>query len=543
MFYNLMAGFTLGLLGQIFYQFTAPTLLWFSLLSLFAAIVAWREKAGGRQAARFFLFLSLFITLFVLGALRVYLAEATNIVSPLATQVGQPVEIIGKVAREPDVRERSLQLFVEIGEELILVRTERYQAVSYGDIVSVSGRLEKPEPFETDLGRTFNYPGYLKAQGVGYLISFASIEVLESGRGHLILTLLFRFKHSFMSNIESLIPEPQVGLGEGLLLGVKQALGRELEIAFRQTGIIHIVVLSGYNVMLVVLFVTYVFAFLFGLRLRIIFGLLAITGFALMVGLSATVARASLMAGLALLALAFGRTYEVTRALFLAGAVMLIFNPYLIAYDVGFQLSFLATLGLILLAPHIEGRLALTPTLFGIREFVTATVATQIFVLPLLLYQIGEFSVVAVAVNVLVLPMVAVAMLLTFAAGLLAYLSFTLAGPMAFLAHLSLTYIIVICEGFADLPFAAFLVPAFPFWLVPLAYAGLGYWLWLRRDSIPTTDRYGDIAERLFHRLLPSAKNSRLAGWTIEEVTTVKVRSTAYKETIIKQTELPKFFR
>jgi competence protein ComEC len=117
----------------------------------------------------------------------------------------------------------------------------------------------------------------------------------------------------------------------------------------------------------------------------------------------------------------------------------------------------------LLVAPHIESRLMHVPTAIGIREFLTATLATQIFVMPILLYQIGQFSVVSVLVNVLVLPMVPVAMFLTFIAGMIVFVSHTLAMPVAFLAHLSLSYIITVATFFASLPFASFVVPAFPF--------------------------------------------------------------------------------
>lgn len=84
----------------------------------------------------------------------------------------------------------------------------------------------------------------------------------------------------------------------------------------------------------------------------------------------------------------------------------------------------------------------------------------------------------AVIVNVLVLPMVPVAMLLTFLTGLVAFVSMSLAVPLAFVTHLSLTYIIVLAEWFALLPFASFTVPAFSFWLVPVGYAIIALFLW-----------------------------------------------------------------
>jgi competence protein ComEC len=200
--------------------------------------------------------------------------------------------------------------------------------------------------------------------------------------------------------------------------------------------------------------------------------------FALLVGLGATVVRASVMASLLLIMGFTGHVYIVQRGLFLAGVLMLIWNPYLLAFDIGFQLSFLATFGLILLSSYLAEWLAMVPSFIGIREFLIATLATQLFVLPLLLYQMGEFSVVSVIVNVLVLPMVPVAMLLTFLVGMISFISTSLALPFAYAAYLSLSYIIMIAEWFGSLPFAAFSVPPFNFWFVPLGYAAIGWLVW-----------------------------------------------------------------
>ena len=178
-------------------------------------------------------------------------------------------------------------------------------------------------------------------------------------------------------------------------------------------------------------------------------------------------------------------------------------------FDPGFQLSFLATLALILLTPHLEHWLSFVPSFGRIREFLVATLATQLFVMPLLLFSIGELSLVSVIVNVLVLPMVPVAMGLTFVAGVIGMVSSTLALPFAYLAYLSLSYIIVIAEFFSRVPLAAFSVPQFPFWVVVTAYGVLGvgiYYLYQKpaaRAVLPADDT---SAERI----------DDLSDWTIE---------------------------
>jgi len=441
--------------------------------------------------------------------LRFDVATWDTLKNNLATYVGVEVELEGIVSKDPDTRERNTHLQLESvivnGQPTsagVLLYADRSSIFKYGDKIVATGKLQQPKSFVTDLGRTFNYPGYLEAQGLSYVMYYPVVKVVGGDNKNIFIANLLSFKHKFMASLEALVPEPQAGLGEGLLLGVKSALGDELEQVFRRTGIIHIVVLSGYNVMLVLVFVMTILSYFLGVRGRFIFGVLAVTSFALLVGLSATVVRASIMAVLFLVARSTGRSYAVLRALFFAGLLMLVINPYLLVSDPGFQLSFVATFGLILLAPHLEMFFHKVPSFIGIREFLVATIATQIFVLPLLLYQIGEFSVVAVLVNVLVLPMVAVAMLLTFFTGLLGLFSSSLVLPVAYLTHLSLSYILVIATWFAGLSFASYVVPPFPFWVMVLAYIVLGLIVW-------------KVVTR--HKGVKQDEEIALKGWTIED--------------------------
>ncbi|MEM9336882.1 MAG: ComEC/Rec2 family competence protein [Patescibacteria group bacterium] len=454
--------------------------------------------AAGPGPAPYLLVCSLGFLFFSFGVLRVEYAEETSVTS-LAMQVGQEVVLEGEVLREPEQRASSLHVYVDIEDTTILAFTDRYADITYGDRVQVSGQLRAPEAFETDLGRTFNYPDWLRARGVTHTVSFAQVEVIEQAGGNPLIATLLTFKQSLIASFSQAIPEPQAGLGAGLLLGVKQALGEGLESAFRSTGIIHIVVLSGYNVMIVAEAIMRLLAVVLSVRARVVVGIAAIAGFAVMVGLTATVVRASIMAAIVLVARATGRLYATMRALLLAGFVMLLINPYLLLYDPGFQLSFLATMGLILVAPHIEQLIGFVPTRLQVREFVTATISTQIFVLPLLLYLIGEFSVVAVLVNVLVLPMVPLAMGLVFLTGLVGYVSSAAALLLGMIANISLSYIILTAEWFATLPFASYVVPQFPFWVVIVAYAGMGYFLYTKQYR--------------------SRHESLVDGWTIEEET------------------------
>jgi competence protein ComEC len=514
-FYTAIITFSVGVGVATFWEMSSQVIMWLVLLA-FVSLSFWFRSKFTKEITGW-LIISIILAGFTFGTWRTELAKSNFGHSELEKSLGEKIELVGVVAKEPDRRENSLRLFVRVGEDLVLVTTDRYALITYGSEVKVEGKLSKPENFTTEFGRTFNYSGYLLAQGTEYQISFAKVEVINNNLGNPFIAKLLIFKSAFMYQLEKAITEPAVGLGEGLLLGVKQALGEELEDAFRETGIIHIVVLSGYNVMLVVAFVMYVLGYFLSVRLRVIAGIIAIISFALLVGLSATVVRASIMASILLIAQATGRLYLVLRVLLFAGFVMLLFNPLLLIYDVGFQLSFLATLGLILLAPILEQYFSKVPSFAGMRLFLTATIATQIAVLPLLLYQIGQLSAVAIVVNLLVLPMVPVAMLLTFATGMFGFVSSNLAWLVAFPTYWSLTYINNLALWFADLPMASFVVPTFIFYVVPVSYFVMGLIIWLVYRSGKVFFGQSEIGENLLKINKEKKIEDNVADWVIEE--------------------------
>jgi len=239
---------------------------------------------------------------------------------------------------------------------------------------------------------------------------------------------------------------------------------------FRRTGIIHIVVLSGYNITIVAYAIGRLAAFLppvvgFGLSS------LAILGFAMMTGLGATIVRASVMAFLVLFANTIGRGMAITSALILAGFLMLVHNPKILLFDPSFQLSFLATVGLIYFAPPIARRLSFVTEKYQVREVFSATIATQIFVLPLLLYMMGEVSIVALPVNLLILITVPVTMLLGLLVATTGFLSTALSLPFAYAAYFFLSYDLAVVDLFAKIPFASLSISTFPLWIMLIVYA------------------------------------------------------------------------
>jgi competence protein ComEC len=196
-----------------------------------------------------------------------------------------------------------------------------------------------------------------------------------------------------------------------------------------------------------------------------------------MTGGKATAIRAGFMAILMLFARATGRNYDTARALVIVAILMIFLNPFILAFDVSFQLSFMATLAVIFLSPKLEKYFLWLPSFFNLRDIASVTFSAYIFVMPFILYKMGNLSLVALPANVLIIPFIPISMLLGFLSGILGFLWHLLSIPFSFLAYLFLHYQLLIVKFFSQLPFASFTIPNFPLLITILIYIYFIYFL------------------------------------------------------------------
>jgi competence protein ComEC len=413
-----------------------------------------------------------------LGA-RVFLA-LNHPPSPILQFAGRAAVVEGVVADDLDVRAAGVRATVAVstinGKPLsgkILAVLAPGRKLQYGDSVSVRGLLEEPQSFETQTGRTFDYQGYLQARGISAVMQRATLQKSQEGSAGVLRTL-FVLKHAFERALERVMQEPMVSLMEGFLLGEKSNLPQALTQAFVIAGLIHVVVLSGYNIGVVSEWTLQFFAFFLPRRVALAAVTVVIVLFALMAGGGMATIRACLMGLISILGRYLQRPTLALRSLGAAVVVMGLYNP-LVFFDIGFVLSVLATFGLITLGPFVETKLRWLPE-GGVRSTAATTIAVQLFVLPALLYYTGVLSFVSVPANVIFLPFVPLAMLLGFVAGMLALIHPFLALVPALAAGALLRAMLWVTEVLASLPFAAAIIPTFPWWVAVLFYIPLTAW-------------------------------------------------------------------
>jgi competence protein ComEC len=533
MIYPVVVSFVLGIVFEKIFSFGWSAGLLIVLVSVIVFLFLHREDDS---LETFFISPKIFLVIgaaFALGIFR--MSFVNNSPDPdLLKLIGQKISFESVISAEPDVRDTSARYTVTVNQNSfsgysqkctdkillnfsscspqsgsqgisdnthsknfdsrILLIADRYPELKYGDKISVSGRLDLPENFANDNGTMFDYVSYLSKDKIHFTMYKPQIEKNGEGSGNspinsgqAIVSYLYSLKNIFIEKISAVVPEPNSSLLAGVIFGVKQSLGTELLDNFKKAGIIHIIVLSGYNITIIAVGIFYATSFLNRRELGFALSALFIVLFAVMVGLGATVIRAVIMSLIAILAKFLGRPSDALRWLFIAGLLMLLLNPLILFYDPSFQLSFMATLGLILFSTPIENNIAkarlskFVPVKFKIREIISSTLAVQFFVLPLLIKMSGFVSVISFLINPLVLPLVPYAMgfgALTGAVGLIPVIGKIISWPFGIISYF-ITYVIIsIAEISPKIPFATLNLGVIPFWLIFVWYSGYGFIFW-----------------------------------------------------------------
>jgi len=258
----------------------------------------------------------------------------------------------------------------------------------------------------------------------------------------------------FVEGIKRSIPEPEASLGIGYLVGQRQALPADLITALQVVGLTHVVVASGYNLTILVRLSRRLFIKI-SKYLSVLASGLMIVAFISITGASPSMVRAGLVSGLSLLAWYYGRKFHPVVLLLFVMAITVIINPSYIWGDLGWQLSFAAFAGVMILAPLAGRYLFDNKKLNVISQILIETVSAQIVTAPIIVLSFSQLSNVSIISNLLVLPFVPLAMLLTFIAGVGGLIAPSLASIIGLPAKWLLSYMISVVNNLASLPWAA----------------------------------------------------------------------------------------
>lgn len=459
--------FLAGILaGSLYNRSASMAAMWIAVISFISWAVIFRRHPRA--------------TFVLLGASFLFLGFArytTALPTPLSTSEKETV-FNAYVAAEPDVRQDGVRYVVRPidGIELesrhrIYLKTQLYPRYEYGDVLYIGCLLQKPEAFEG-----FRYDMYLLSKGVSLVCDFPRVEKADGEAGSRVLRGLYGVKYQIADQVHRLWHEPYAGFMAGLLYGYRGGLGR-LQEEFQRTGVTHIIAISGYNMTIIASMLTTFCISLWIPRKKafwlVTFGLGV---FVVFVGLSGSVVRAGIMGFLVIFAKQLGRVSRIGNAMAMSAVLMTWANPFLLAWDAGFQLSFLATIGLIYVAPLFDFRLEKYVPPVWLREPLAATLSAMILTLPLILFQFGRLSIVAPVVNLLVLPFIPWLMMGGFVSVAMSFLFYPLGQAAAWVTWILMRILVGIVEIFAGFSFAS-VEARLPIWAMLLSYGVLAFWL------------------------------------------------------------------
>ncbi len=408
-------------INEIFFLIAIPVLF---LLFIFS------QKLNFSEIAK-----SIFVLLIFLnsGAFLFQISVHSATKYPFEKAIIKKSEIFGKINNISLIREYEIRFEVSVdsikyGNEnkiittkfLCRVRDENrskldslYNKIEIGNIVSLKGTLakgkEKRNPGE------FDYQNYLNENGIAGIFTSYNSEDLQilSDESPGFSNFIFNIKKKIDFKIKEIYEPKTAGFLRGLLLADRSEIDYETKTDFINTGVVHILAVSGTHVAIILLIVA-MFTGRFNVIVRSVISIFVIIIFYLLTGGAPSVTRASIMAIVLITAFLLNRKFSknfVFNSLAIAGFTILLINPRDL-FNPGFQLSFAAVISIAAIVPFLNSRIEeleiKNKYLKGILLYATVSIAAQIGTLPFTLYYFGKLSLVSILANVLIIPVIGI---------------------------------------------------------------------------------------------------------------------------------------
>jgi len=404
------------------------------------------------------------------------------------------ISLTARVVQEPSTRIRNISYVLKSDNfsQKFLVYLPLSSDYRYGDSINLWCDLEKPN---NDFADGFRYDMFLAAQGISAVCNNPKIiqpnGVVESKTdlAQIIFGPVYKFKEIVAGQVKKMWPEPESALIGGLLYGERASFPDDLSENFNRVGLTHIIAVSGFNISIIASF--FMFALIgAGLNRRQAFwvSIFSIALFVFFCGAPASAVRAGVMGSIVLFGQYLGRPSRAGRALFFTIFVIVLFNPLALLWDAGFQLSAIATAGLLYLPPIIKEKVlncSLISKFSKIKFFLEtsafadilfATFSAIVATLPLILFQFGRLSVVALPVNLLILWLIPYIMLFGFLAIILSVIFFPAGLVVSWFTGFGLKYIIMISEFFGSISWSSVEIKI-PWWVMVTIYGFIVFFI------------------------------------------------------------------
>lgn len=406
----------------------------------------------------------------------------------------QQVEINGYIDSEPDIREAKIMYVVKthkiistditknIDGKVILttLKSNSGTIYRYGSNIKINGQLSLPKTSRNPGG--FNYKKYLAQNGISANI-FAKedkIEIIPGEHSNYLETSGFLIRDRMISVINRSLPKEQAALLNGMLIGYTAQMDKEMQKDFSNAGLSHIMAVSGMNIAFIVFPMMFV---LKKLRLKQkvsnIIIIITVIIFCFITGFSPSVLRAAIMAIIILIGQIMRREADVITSISFASTILLLYNPNSL-FNIGFQLSFAATLSLILFYKTIRNHIDFKFIPKVLTDVLAATIAAQLGVLPMIALYFNKISLISIVANLLVVPLVEIVTILGFVMVIIGQLSILISQLIGYVNSTILTFILWVSKASSQIPYSVITVTTPPIVFILIYYIIVLFFFWYK---------------------------------------------------------------
>lgn len=483
-----LISFILGA-GGAFFVDPIDSFILFSIAIFFTAILIAGFKNSKIRVIGFCI-LSL-----IFGFWRFWVSRPAGNQNQISFYNNQYTVFEGLVSKDPDVRPDHTKLTVSaekietvgrmiMGKGNVLVNIPLYPEYQYGDQLKIGCDLKQPEKIED-----FSYDLYLARYNIYSLCYRPQIELLAQRQGNSLYRAILSLKKRVQTVYNQSISAPQVSILSAMVLGNRRSISQKITDNFREAGTSHIIAISGMHITIIA-----------GLLMQLGIGLgiprnktfylsaVVLGMYVVLVGMPASAIRAATMGLLVSFSQVIGRLSRSINPLLFVVSVMILINPKVLLSDIGFQLSFLAVLGIIYLSPFFLKLFQWLPDFFQIRSSASMTMAAYLMTLPLIAYSFHSLSLIAIVVNILVLPAVPLVMIFGLLTGMAGLLFQPLGEIFGWLVWLFLSYIMTVINFFVQFDFASIAIEKTSWLILVEGYLVIIFLIWIvAKNRKPTT--------------------------------------------------------
>ncbi len=478
------------IIGIIFSNyFSSFFIICLSISFILIAISAFQRKIS---KINFYILIGV-VLFYSLGAFQVYYFNNIKI-NELSDYTDKPVEIHGYVYSLPEIKDDkviyriSTQWIKNKGEShkiksIILLTTlkdKNLKIIDYGSQVIVKGKLNIPRGQTNPMG--FDYRKYLAQNGISATVfaRYYNISIEEGINENILVKTGFLIRERIVNVIKASLPQQQAGLLNGMLIGYRKDLSDEVEKAFSDAGLTHIMAVSGANIAFIVSPLVFLFK---KLKIKRLFANLIIIFililFVFVTGFEPSVLRAVIMGIVILAGQIIRRDTDIYTSISFAAILLLVMNP-LNLFNIGFQLSFGATLSLVLFYKNIKNKISIKYLPKFLSDTIAATLAAQVGVLPITVYFFNKVSVISIISNIIVVPITELITIIGSLMAVLGQINILFSQVLGYINLVFLSFVLYVTKITSEIPFATIQLTTPSILLIIIYYIGVLFFLWYK---------------------------------------------------------------